>query len=351
MDSSAVIGWFADIGLNDRPQVGGKGGSLGELQRAGIAVPPGFVVKTGAFDRFLASLEREFPVRPRIEALSADEALETVATCCAEIRAKVEAAALPADVLEEISGAHAALCGKEAQVPVAVRSSATTEDAVDASFAGLQDTYLWVTNLAEVLHKVRSCWASLYSVESVTYRRKRGLPEGGVAMAVVVQKMVNARTAGVMFTRSPVTGDRSVMTIEGSWGLGSAVVGGEVTPDRWVVGKITGEISVREISDKHIQHVPALAGGIDSVQVAAEQRRTACLSDAELQALRQIGRKVERHYDRPQDIEWAVERDSNKILLLQSRPETVWSAKEAAPVARGADNPLSHVMTIFGGRK
>ena len=351
MGSSDVIGWFADVGLNDRPQVGGKGGSLGELQRAGIAVPPGFVVKTGAFDRFLASLEREFPVRPRIEALSPDEALEKVATCCAQIRAEVEAAALPADVLEEISVAHAALCGQQSQVPVAVRSSATTEDAVDASFAGLQDTYLWVTNLAEVLRKVRSCWASLYSVESVTYRRKRGLPEGGVAMAVVVQKMVNARTAGVRFTRSPVTGDRSVMTIEGAWGLGSAVVGGEVTPDRWVVGKITGEISVREISDKHIQHVPAAAGGIDSVPIAAEQRRTPCLSDAELQALRQIGRKVERHYGRPQDIEWAVERDSNEILLLQSRPETVWSAKEAAPVARGAENPLSHVMTIFGGRK
>jgi pyruvate,water dikinase len=350
MASSDVIGWFADIGLSDRPQVGGKGGSLGELQRAGIAVPPGFVVKTGAFDRFLASLERELPVRARIEALSPEEELEKVATCCAEVRARVEAADLPPDVLDEISTAHAALCA-EGPVPVAVRSSATTEDAVDASFAGLQDTYLWVTNLADVLHKVRSCWASLYSVESVTYRRKRGLPEDGVAMAVVVQKMVNARTAGVMFTRSPVTGDRSVMTIEGAWGLGSAVVGGEVTPDRWVIGKITGEISVREISDKHIQHGPVVAGGIDSVPVVEEQRRAACLSDAELQGLRQIGRKVERHYGRPQDIEWAVERDTNQILLLQSRPETVWSAKEAAPVARGAENPLSHVMSIFGGKK
>jgi pyruvate, water dikinase len=351
MASTEVIGWFADIGLSDRPQVGGKGGSLGELQRAGITVPPGFVVKTGAFDRFLASLEREFLVRSRIEALGPEEDLEKVTTCCTEVRARVEAAALPADVLAEISEAHAALCGKDRQVPVAVRSSATTEDAVDASFAGLQDTYLWVTNLGEVLRKVRSCWASLYSVESVSYRRKRNLPEDGVAMAVVVQKMVNARTAGVMFTRSPVTGDRSVMTIEAAWGLGSAVVGGEVTPDRWVVGKVTGEISVREISDKHIQHVPAAAGGIDSVPIAAEQRRQACLSDAELQSLRQIGRRVERHYGRPQDIEWAVERDTNEILLLQSRPETVWSAKEAAPVARGAEDPLSHVMSIFGGRK
>jgi pyruvate, water dikinase len=348
MATNEVIGWFADIGLNDRPQVGGKGGSLGELQRAGIAVPPGFVVKTGAFERFIANLEREFPVRSRIEALQPD-ALDEVRACCSEVRARVEAAALPPDVLAEISAEYTALCGGDA--PVAVRSSATTEDAVDASFAGLQDTYLWVTTLADVLERVRSCWASLYSLESVTYRRKKSLPEAGVAMAVVVQKMVNARTAGVMFTRSPLTGDRSVITIEGAWGLGSAVVGGEVTPDRWVVGKITGEISVREISDKHIQHIPASGGGIESVPVATEERQKACLSDAELQALRQIGRKVERHYGRPQDIEWAVEQGSNEILLLQSRPETVWSAKEAVPVARAAADPLSHVMSIFGGQK
>jgi pyruvate, water dikinase len=348
MATNEVIGWFADIGLNDRPQVGGKGGSLGELQRAGIAVPPGFVVKTGAFERFIANLEREFPVRSRIEALQPD-ALDEVRACCSEVRARVEAAALPPDVLAAISAGYTALCGGDA--PVAVRSSATTEDAVDASFAGLQDTYLWVTTLADVLERVRSCWASLYSLESVTYRRKKSLPEAGVAMAVVVQKMVNARTAGVMFTRSPLTGDRSVITIEGAWGLGSAVVGGEVTPDRWVVGKITGETSVREISDKHIQHIPASGGGIENVPVATEERQKACLSDAELQALRQIGRKVERHYGRPQDIEWAVEQGSNEILLLQSRPETVWSAKEAVPLARAAADPLAHVMSIFGGQK
>jgi pyruvate,water dikinase len=347
---SDIIGWFADIGLNDRPHVGGKGGSLGELQRAGIAVPGGFVVKTGAFERFVRTLERDAPVRSRIESLNADD-LANVSTCCSEMRARVEATELPADVLEELSASHAALCGAGGPSPVAVRSSATTEDAADASFAGLQNTYLWVTNLEQTLRKVRSCWASLYSVESVTYRRKRGLPEDGVAMAVVVQKMVNARTAGVMFTRSPLTGDRSVMTIEGAWGLGSAVVGGEVTPDRWVVGKITGEISVREVSDKAIQHVPAAGGGIDAVAVEESLRRAPCLSDDELQALRTIGRKVERHYGRPQDIEWAVERDTNAILLLQSRPETVWSAKQAAPVAKPSDEPLSHVMSIFGGQR
>ncbi|MEJ1965350.1 MAG: PEP/pyruvate-binding domain-containing protein [Gammaproteobacteria bacterium] len=350
MRTTEIAAWFADIGLTDRPQVGGKGGSLGELLRAGIAVPPGFVVKTGAFERFIQALEREAPVRAPIESLNADD-LDAVTQCCQAMRSRVEAAELPADVLDEISAAHAELCGGSAPVPVAVRSSATTEDAIDASFAGLQDTYLWVTSLSDTLQKVRSCWASLYSVESVTYRRKRGMPEEGVAMAVVVQKMVDARTAGVMFTRSPLTGDRSVITIEGAWGLGSAVVGGEVTPDRWVIGKITGEIPVREISDKQIRHVPQAAGGVLHVPVEEDQRRIACMSDDELQALRAVGRKVEKHYGRAQDIEWAVERGTNAILLLQSRPETVWSSKDAAPVARPAADPLSHVMAIFGGQR
>ena len=169
-------------------------------------------------------------------------------------------------------------------------------------------------------------------------------------MAVVVQVMVDARTAGVMFTRSPTTGDRSVVTIEGAWGLGSSVVGGEVTPDRWVLGKITGEISVRNIADKATQHVPCARGGVEAVAVDPQLRCLPCLSDAELEALRAIARRVERHYGRAQDIEWAIDR-SGALLLLQSRPETVWSVREAAPVAAPQADPSLHVMSIFGGRK
>ena len=349
MRSSSLVSAFADIGLGDRPHVGGKGGSLGELERAGIAVPPGFVVRTEAFESFLEVLERASPVRARVESLSSDD-LAGITMCSRALRGRMEQSPLPPEVVAEVSAAHEALCGGS-PAAVAVRSSATTEDASDASFAGLQDTYLWVTEPDEVLRKLRSCWASLYSVESISYRRKRGFPESGVAMAVVIQTMVDARTAGVMFTRSPTTGDPSVITIEGAWGLGSAVVGGEVTPDRWVMGKITGEISVREISAKTIQHAPAAGGGIETVPVADELQRIACLSDEELQALRAVARTVERHYGRAQDIEWAVDRRSNEILLLQSRPETVWSAKDPAPTARAAANPLSHVMSIFGGRK
>src|SRR5215471_4218448 len=292
MGSSGNVRWFGDITLNDRLMVGGKGGSLGELMNAGISVPSGFVVCTAAFERFLALLERQGPIRPRITALSLQD-LRGIRLLSQEVRARIQAAAIPEDVREEIIAAHAKLCGDNLQWPLAVRSSATTEDSDDASFAGLQDTYLWVTGAGAMLKCVRSCWASLYSVPSITYRRKHRIPEEMVAMAVVVQQMVDARTAGVMFTRSPLTGDRSVITIEATWGLGSAVVSGEVTPDRFVIGKITGEISVRDISDKHVRHLPLAGGGVAEVKTPDQMRRAPSLTDAELTELKDIGRQVE----------------------------------------------------------
>jgi pyruvate,water dikinase len=348
MNPSQFIGWFADIGLGDRLQVGGKGGSLGELQRAGFAVPPGFVIKAAAFERFIQAMERESPVRAQVEAVDPEHLAELTALS-RQLRTRCAVTPLPTEVADAIDTAHAAL--SRTHLAVAVRSSATTEDASDASFAGLQDTYLFVLDARQTQERVRSCWGSLYSVESIGYRRRRGFKEKDVAMAVVVQRMTDARTAGVMFTRSPVTGDRSVIAIEASWGLGSAVVGGEVTPDRWVVGKITGDISVREISTKRIRHSAACGGGIETVEVMEEVRTVACLSDEEIQALRTIGRRIERHYGQPQDIEWAIDARDNAILLLQSRPETVWSTKQALPVARAAADPSAHVLNIFGGRR
>lgn len=344
-----AVAWFADVGIADRPTVGGKGGSLGELTQAGIAVPPGFVVTTAAFEQFLAKLEAKEPIRPQVEALDPND-LGAATKLSETLRARVMEEAMPAQVQQALKAAHAKLC--EDGQPVAVRSSATTEDADDASFAGLQDTFLWVLDADNMLERVRECWASLYSVESMTYRRKQDLPEEGVAMAVVVQRMVDARCAGVMFTRSPTSGDKSVITIEGAWGLGSAVVSGEVTPDKWVVGKITGEISSREISDKHARQVPADGGGIQEIENEDDRRKAPCLTDDELLALREVGRKIERHYGKPQDIEWALDQDG-KVLLLQSRPETVWAQKDAesAPVKKPEGKAYDHVMSIFGGGK
>jgi pyruvate,water dikinase len=342
------VAWFKDVGIADRPKVGGKGGSLGELTQAGIAVPPGFVVTTAAFELFLAALEARAPVRDMVSVLDPGD-LGAATKLSEDLRRRVIEEPMPPEVEQAIRAAHAQLSPNGE--PVAVRSSATTEDAEDASFAGLQDTFLWVLGADQMVAKVRECWGSLYSVESMTYRRKHSIPEDGVAMAVVLQRMVDAMCAGVMFTRSPTTGDKSVITIEGAWGLGSAVVSGEVTPDRWVLGKITGEISVRDISDKHARQVPAPGGGIHEVENEAAIANQPCLTDDQLMALREVGRKVERHYGKPQDIEWALDQDG-QVFLLQSRPETVWSAKDAAaPVKPPEDNALKHVMSIFGGKR
>jgi pyruvate,water dikinase len=294
-------------------------------------------------------VESEEPIRPQVESLNADD-LDAITDTSMRLRTRLERAPLPDDLRVDLLAAHAELCGGNPNSPVAVRSSATSEDAEDASFAGLQDTFLWVSGAEATLLSLRFCWASLYSVPSIAYRRKRGLPEAGVAMAVVIQRMVDARAAGVMFTRSPLTGDRSVITIEGAWGLGSAVVSGEVTPDRFVIAKITGEISVRKISEKHMQHLPAPGGGVQESEVPEGLRQSPCLRDEEIATLKNIGCAVERLYGRPQDIEWAVDR-LGEIFLLQSRPETVWSAKKPPPVARPIDNPLQHVLRIFGGRR
>lgn len=344
-----LISWFADLQLSDRPAVGGKGGSLGELTRAGISVPPGFVVRVEAFDAFLANVEQTHPVRQKVSALDADD-LDAVQRVAAEAQGAMLSHPLPAPLRAALREAYAKLFEGGAPAPVAVRSSATAEDSADASFAGLQDTLLWILDYDSLERALLQCWASLYSVPSISYRRKRNMPEHEVSMAVVVQRMVDSRTAGVLFTRSPTTGDRSVVVIEGAWGLGSAVVSGEVTPDHWVVGKITGEVTVREIREKHILHAPKPEGGTKEVEVEGARRTEPCVSDAELQQLRDLGRRIERHYGCPQDIEWAFDRDG-VLRVLQSRPETVWAARDAKPVANAHDNPLNHVMSIFGGKR
>jgi len=237
--------------------------------------------------------------------------------------------------------------------PVAVRSSATGEDGEGASFAGLQDTFLWVRGEDAVLDHVRRCWASLYRVESLSYRRRLGLPEGGLAMAVVLQRMVDARSAGVMFTRSPVTGDRSVVAVEGSWGLGSAIVSGEVNPDTFVVSKVTGEIIRRTVSTKLRRHRMDPGGtGVLAEDVPADLRDRPCLSDDEIGGLVRMARQVEAHYGCAQDIEWALAGDEppgENVVLLQSRPETVWARRDAAPVSAPKPRAFDHVVALLGG--
>jgi pyruvate, water dikinase len=351
-----LISRLDEIGIHDRSTVGGKGASLGELVRAGIRVPPGCVVTTAAFERFLAALDPQGSIRREIGQFAADD-LAACRRIGAEVRARIESATLPNDLQVEIATHYDELqtYGRSAEYgePVAIRSSATSEDSADASFAGLQDTYLWVRGADLVVEHVRKCWASLYAVESVMYRRRLKLPEQGLSMGVVIQRMIDSRCSGVMFTRSPNTGDRSVVVVEASWGLGSAIVSGEVTPDKYVVGKITGEIINRTVSTKLRQHRPNPDGaGVIDEEIPVEQQNAACISDDELHALVDIAKRVERHYGCPQDIEWAIARDlpgDENIFLLQSRPETVWASKEAAPVAAPKSKPFEHVFSLLGG--
>jgi pyruvate,water dikinase len=342
----------------DAGAVGGKAASLGQLSRAGVAVPPGYAVTTEAFALALAALDAGGELRAGIEALDPGD-LAGIAAVAERFRALVAGAPLPAEVAAAIESGYAALGGPaEAGDPdVAVRSSATVEDSAEASFAGLQDTYLGVSGASSVLGHVRRCWASLYNDESVAYRRRLRLPEAGVAMAVVVQRMVAPRAAGVMFTRSPVTGDRSVVAIEGTWGLGSALVSGDVTPDSWAISKITGEITTRRVSPKLKIHRYARGEGAAAphVQVTgmpAGLRDAPCLTDDEIRALAATARQVEAHYGTPQDIEWAVldgdAEPSERVVLLQSRPETVWAARGPAPAGAPKPRAADHVLALFG---
>lgn len=333
---------------------GGKGASLGELARAGVTVPPGFVVTVAAFCAALEVTDPDGALRASIESLAATD-LAAIAHAAAALREQITAAPMPAPVAQAIESGYAAMGSTSGSVSgpdVAVRSSATMEDSAAASFAGLQDTYLGVAGAASVLDHVRRCWASLYNDESVTYRRRLGLPEASLAMAVVVQLMVRPRAAGVMFTRSPVSGDRSVVAIEATWGLGSALVAGDVTPDSFSISKITGEITGRRISPKDRIHAFMPNGrGVTVSDTPSSLRSAPCLVDDEIRALSAVARQVEAHYGAPQDIEWALlDGDGaapERVVLLQSRPETVWAARAASPVAAPKARPADHVLALF----
>jgi pyruvate, water dikinase len=342
---------LADVSLADAASVGGKAASLGELARARIRVPGGYVVTAEAFGLALAAIDPSGTIRGGIEELAPAQ-VQAAARTAADVRARIAAAPLPPDVAAQVTAAYRELNA----TAVAVRSSATVEDSAEASFAGLQDTYLAVRGADAVLDAVRRCWASLYNDESVAYRRRMGLAERGLAMGVVVQRMLSPRASGVMFTRSPVTGDRSVVAIEGTWGLGSALVAGEVTPDSFTVSKVTGEITGRRVGTKLRLHSFIPNGqGITVQSMPAGLRGKPCLTDDEARALASVARQVEEHYGTAQDIEWALLGDSpdcpplhgdcaDRIVLLQSRPETVWAAHERAPLATPKPRASDHVL-------
>jgi pyruvate,water dikinase len=298
MMSAAPISALEDLRAADADQFGGKSASLGELLAAGIPVPPGFALPAAAFTEFIA---RSGLVPAIAENLaSVGDGVDGLHAAARRIAEAIQAADVPPQLVSAVAEHYAQLAGDDA--PVAVRSSALGEDSAEATFAGQQETILWVRGADAVIEAIRACWASLYSAEAISYRRRlKGVEP---AMGVTVQRMVDAAVSGVMFTCNPLSGDRSMVAINAAWGLGLAVVGGEVTPDDLLVSKVTGEVVRETIADKHV------------------------------------------HFGSPQDVEWAFDADGEPFVL-QSRPVTGLPARTTAPRPASA---MALVMGTFGAR-
>lgn len=319
-----VVRPLADLGAEDSALAGGKGALLGELIHGGLPVPPGFVLLTPAYRAFVAMNGFESEIHSLARKSSPADLASTEAAASA-IRALFERGAMPDDVERALLDAYAHLGGGA----VAVRSSATAEDLPSASFAGQQDSYLNVHGADALLTAIRRCWASLWTTRAITYRARQGIDPADVALAVIVQRMVAAGAAGILFTLNPITGDHHKVVINAAWGLGEAIVGGRVAPDTITVDKATGQIRRIEIGEKAVQTV-ATADGTADVAVDPPRRRLAVLNHAQVGELTRLGRAIEAHMGAPQDIEWAITGD--QIAILQARPVTALSS--TPPVAR-----------------
>lgn len=328
---------FRNLDKDSLPLVGGKNASLGEMIKTGIRVPPGFAVTTDGYLSFLAGAgigEKIFEILSGVNYSN----IESLERASAEIQGLINEAPISDELDTAIKESYSRLCENclAEVVPVAVRSSATAEDLPTASFAGQQETYLWVESADHVADNVQKCWASLFTPRAIHYRVKNNFPHEKVLISVGVQKMVNSKAAGVMFTLNPTNGDPSKVVIEGSWGLGETVVSGSVNPDKFVVDKVVMEISEKTISTKHIECVYAPEkGGVVNRDVESDMQCACCLQDREIMELVSIAKEIEAHYGRPMDIEWAIDKDlpfPENTFIVQARPETVWAQRKKESV-------------------
>ena len=336
---------LAELRQADAAQFGGKSATLGELISAEIPVPPGFAVSTSAFREFVTGAGLEGTIRDALSRVSAGD-VDAVGAASHTISEAMRFAPVPDSVREEIAHRYGKL--REGEPAVAVRSSALGEDSQDATFAGQQETYLWVRGADHVCDAVRDCWVSLFSPPAISYRARLGDAAEEPAMGVTVQLMVDAEVSGVMFTCNPVSGDPSMVAVNASWGLGLAVVGGEVTPDDYLVSKVTREVVREHVHSKHHEYVPDPGGrGAVRVEVHSERRDAPCLDEKRLSALVDVGRRVERYFGSHQDIEWAIARADGELYVVQSRPVTAVPKQETKPQPKSA---IDLVMSKFGAK-
>ncbi len=355
--SAPLVCWLEDCRKESVPQVGGKCASLGELIHAGVRVPPGFALTTEGFRHFMAESGVASAVQSLLRGVDSSD-LQALEGISSKIRALIESQPFSIEIEDQVAECYRKLslrCCMPA-APVAVRSSATAEDLPGASFAGQQDTYLWVRGIDEVLHHMRRCISSLYTARAIAYRANKGFADEQLAISVGVQKMANSYTAGVMFTLHPGHGDRSVIVIDSNFGFGESVVSGEVTPDHFVVNKITLDIIDRTISEKLICYtVDAKTQTSQVMDVPFERQRVQSLIDDEITELAWMGKQIEKHYGCPMDIEWAIDKDvpaGGNIFILQARPETVWSKKPQGQGSKAAVSAMDYILSgMLAGRR
>jgi pyruvate, water dikinase len=334
---------LAELRQADNGSFGGKSSTLGELIAGGIPVPPGFAVSTSAFAAFVDEAGLAGKIANELARVSPAD-VESVGAASHAISEAMRFAPVPDAVRDAVAQRYAEL----GEPPVAVRSSALGEDSQDATFAGQQETYLWVRGADHVCDAVRDCWVSLFSTPAIAYRARLGAGDEP-AMGVAVQLMVDAEVSGVLFTCNPVSGDPSMVAVNASWGLGLAVVGGEVTPDDYLVSKVTREVVREHVHSKDVEYVPDAGGrGAVRVEVPQERREVSCLEPADLEALVDVAGRIERYFGSHQDVEWAIARGGElpaSLFVVQSRPVTAMSRPVGTPAATSA---MALVMSAFG---
>jgi len=323
MKKREFILWFENLRNKDIPIAGGKCANLGELfGRIGVPVPNGFAVSASTYQGFLKRSGAEEKIEEILSETDVND-MESLQAASDEIRKYVEELPVPKEIEKAVSGAYRELCKKVGKktVAVAVRSSATAEDLPGASFAGQQDTFLNVYEKG-LLKSVKRCWSSLFTPRAIFYRVEKGFSHSDVLISVAVQEMVFAKAAGVMFTIEPVSGDVEKLVINGSWGLGEAIVSGQVTPDEYLVDKADLKIADKQVVRKERQIVSDKKGSVKWLSVPKTKREKPVLTDKQIVELAELGMKIEKHYGVGQDIEWALDED-DRLFILQARPETV----------------------------
>ncbi|MEN6551534.1 MAG: phosphoenolpyruvate synthase [Methanobacterium sp.] len=342
-----LVEFFEELGKEDVDVAGGKGANLGELTNAGINVPPGFVITSETYDKFIKETGIFDEIMSILDAIDVNDTKE-LQGASARIKEIIMKAYVPDDIRTTVIEAYNALCqriGKE-NAFVAIRSSATAEDLPEASFAGQQDTFLNIRGPEDVLIYVQKCWASLFESRAIFYREENNFDHSKVYIAVVVQEMVNAEKAGVMFTVHPSTGEEQIL-LEAAWGLGEAVVSGTVTPDTYWVDKKTGKVFNCNISEKNTMFTKDPdAGKTVQLDVPEDLKNKRVLSDEEIAALTKLGARIQEHYDFPQDTEWAME--NGKVFMLQSRPITTLGMNNGTEAKEGAGEERTIITKGLG---